>query len=71
MARTYRMCHCITPQALLSGLVRRALTEGYEPTRADVEAVLNVGCERDHVLAMFDRVGGRTAAFVREIVAGR
>lgn len=65
------MCHCITPQALLSGLVRRALDDGYEPTRADVEAVLNVGCEREHVLAMFDRVGGRTAALVREMLETR
>ena len=65
------MCHCITPQALLSALVRRAQNEGYEPTRADVEAVLKVGCDPAHVLSMFDRVGGPTAALAHAIVEER
>lgn len=53
------MCHCISPQALLSALAGRAAREGYEPTRADFVAVLELGCTREEILAAFGR-GGRT-----------
>lgn len=65
------MCHCITPQALVSALAGRAEREGYEPTRADLVAVLELGCTREEILAAFDR-GGRAAMMsrVREALDG-
>lgn len=51
------MCHCITPQALLQGLVRRVENEGYEPTIADVRAVVG-GCGVTEVRALIARVHG-------------
>jgi hypothetical protein len=59
------MCHCITPQALLSALVSRAAREGYEPTRADLEAVLAIGCSREEVLSRFEHVGPEASSRVR------
>lgn len=38
------MCHCITPQALLAGLVRRIEREGYVPTEGDLRALAGAGC---------------------------
>lgn len=38
------MCHCITPQALLAGLLRRIDGEGYVPTEADLRALAGSGC---------------------------
>ncbi len=62
------MCHCITPQALLSALVGRAEREGYEPTLAELDAVLKVGCTRDEVLARFDHVGEAAGSHVRAVL---
>jgi len=62
------MCSCIVPQALLSALVGRAQREGYEPTQADLEAVLKVGCKRDEVLARFEAVGEAALARVRAVL---
>jgi hypothetical protein len=63
-----RMCHCITPQALLSGLVRRMQREGYAPTERDVRGLLGSGCKREDVLATIDRLGGEPAARLRALV---
>lgn len=54
------MCHCITPQALLQGLVRRVETEDYEPTTDDVRAVVG-GCGAAEVRAMVARMSGPAA----------
>ena len=64
------MCHCIMPQALVSALAGRAEREGYEPTRADLLAVLELGCTREEILAAFDRGGGAMTSRVREALDG-
>jgi len=46
------MCHCITPQALLQGLVRRVDHDGYEPTEADLRALAGAGCGASELRAM-------------------
>ena len=53
------MCHCITPQALLQGLVRRVET-GYEPTTSDLRAVVS-GCGAAEVRAMVAQMTGAGA----------
>jgi hypothetical protein len=62
------MCHCITPQALLSGLLRRMEREGYAPTERDIRGLLGSGCKREDVLATIDRVGGEPASKLRVLV---
>jgi len=54
------MCHCITPQALLQGLVRRVESEGYEPTVADARAIVG-GCGAAEVRAMVAQMAGPAA----------
>ncbi|MCC6524338.1 MAG: hypothetical protein IT373_16890 [Polyangiaceae bacterium] len=59
------MCHCITPEALLAGLVRRVVLEGYTPTRADLEALERLGCARpalDQRLAALAAAGAPAVA---------
>lgn len=63
------MCHCITPQALLSALVRRAAQGGAYPTRDELTSVLAVGCSRDEVVARFESLGEASAAQVRSLLA--
>lgn len=63
------MCHCITPQALLSALVRRVAQGGPSPSRAELEAVLGVGCSEGEVLSRFEALGEAEAAPVRALLA--
>jgi len=46
------MCHCITPQALLQGLVRRVEHDAYAPTEADLRALAGAGCGAAELRAM-------------------
>lgn len=62
------MCHCITPQALLQGLVRRIEQEDYEPTDADVRAVVG-GCGVAEVRAMVARMSGPAAERLGQALA--
>lgn len=59
---------CVQPQAFLSALVGRARTEGYVPTRADLEAVLALGCTRDEILARYQEVGGACSERARALL---
>jgi hypothetical protein len=55
------MCHCITPQALLQGLVRRVEGEAYEPTTSDVRALVGAGCATAELRAMVARMDAPAA----------
>lgn len=55
------MCHCITPEALLAGLVRRVVLEGYTPTPADLEALERLGCARPALDARLAALGAHEA----------
>ena len=55
------MCHCITPQALLQGLVRRVEHDGYEPTPSDLRALVGSGCKTAELRAMVARMAGPAA----------
>lgn len=56
------MCHCITPQALLAGLVRRIEHDGYVPTESDLRALAGSGCGVNELRATIARaVSGPTA----------
>ncbi len=63
------MCHCITPEALLYGLLKRVETEGYEPTRDDVRGVIGSGCRTEVALAaVAQRLDGARAARFRALI---
>ena len=68
-ALTLVMCHCITPQALLSALVGRVQRGGSAPTLDELRAVLDVGCSRDEVHARFATVGELATAHVEALLA--
>ncbi len=55
------MCHCITPQALLQGLVRRVENDDYEPTVHDLRALVGSGCATAEVRAMVAQMAGPAA----------
>jgi hypothetical protein len=63
------MCHCITPQALLSGLILRANRGGGLPTREEIEALLGTGCPRGDLFSALERLSPADRSAVREMLA--